>query len=356
MKKQPKNKLVVIGIVVLAALILLLGGGFFYYSSNTSAISSKSETITFEVVSGDSIDSITKRLEEQKIIKSAFATKLNAKLNGLQDIKAGSFSLDKSWDSKKILQVLTDAKEAKGNEVTITFREGIWAKDIAVELEKQLGIPATQFIELWNDDAYLKELIAQYDFLSEELLNDQVRVKLEGYLFPETYSFAKDATTKEITKTFLDHFESVYTKYKDDIAKSGKSLHDIITLASIVQYEASTPEDMKLVAGVFYNRMNVDMNLGSSVTVCYAMYEDLTGPDDCEVNTNIDSPYNTYIHKGLPIGPIENPGETAINAVLHPTDSEYLYFVADIYGDGKVHYSKTLKEQEANIDKYNLRK
>ncbi len=93
----------------------------------------------------------------------------------------------------------------------------------------------------------------------------------------------------------------------------------------------------------------------SSVTVCYALYEDMTSGEDCEVNTDIDSPYNTYQNEGLPIGPILNPGKDAIQSVLNPKNNDYLYFVADIYGDGTVYYSKTLQEQEANIDKFNLR-
>ena len=111
-----------------------------------------------------------------------------------------------------------------------------------------------------------------------------------------------------------------------------------------------------MIAGVFQNRMKLGMSLDSSVTVCYALYDDMTSGEDCEVNTHIDSPYNTYKNAGLPIGPILNPGAAAIDAVLHPKDNDYLYFVADIYGDGKVYYAKTLQEQEANIDKYNLRK
>lgn len=133
-------------------------------------------------------------------------------------------------------------------------------------------------------------------------------------------------------------------------------MQELITFASIVQYEASTKTDMEMIAGVFQNRMKLGMSLDSSVTVCYVLYDDMTSGEDCEVNTHIDSPYNTYKNAGLPIGPILNPGAAAIDAVLHPKDNDYLYFVADIYGDGKVYYAKTLQEQEANIDKYNLRK
>ena len=124
----------------------------------------------------------------------------------------------------------------------------------------------------------------------------------------------------------------------------------------MVQYEASTKKDMELVAGVFYNRLKKGMKLESSVTVCYALYDDLTSGEDCEIQYNIDSPYNTYKNEGLPVGPILNPGEDAIAAVLHPEKSDYLYFVADIYGDGKVYYAKTYDEQLKNQEKFNLNK
>ena len=187
-------------------------------------------------------------------------------------------------------------------------------------------------------------------------MNAQYKVKLEGYLYPETYSFHKDATAKQITETFLDQFQKTIAPYEADIKKSGMSMQEVITFASIVQYEASTKEDMEMIAGVFQNRLKQGMTLDSSVTVCYALYDDMTSGEDCEVNTHIDSPYNTYKNAGLPIGPILNPGAMAIQAVLHPKANDYLYFVADIYGDGKVYYARTLDEQEANIDKYNLRK
>ena len=274
------------------------------------------------------------------------------KFHGLSDIKAGNFKLDARWDT----ETLNDSKQANADDIKITFKEGMWAKDVAALIEKQTGVKAGELLALWNDDAYLNTLIKKYSFLSRDILNAQYKVKLEGYLYPETYSFHKDATAKQITETFLDQFQKTIAPYEADIKKSGMSMQEAITFASIVQYEASTKEDMEMIAGVFQNRLKQGMTLDSSVTVCYALYDDMTSGEDCEVNTHIDSPYNTYKNAGLPIGPILNPGAMAIQAVLHPKANDYLYFVADIYGDGKVYYARTLDEQEANIDKYNLRK
>lgn len=351
-----KNKKVWFITSIAVGLLIVFLGGFLYYDSLLKSVSKQKDEVVFEIKQGEPQQQILESLEEQEIIKSASAAKICVKLNGLSDMKYGIFNLDRSWDTKQILEALNDVTKAKQDETMITFKEGMWAKDVALTLEKELGVSSKKLISLWNDDDYLNTLIKKYPFLTKDILNEDARVKLEGYLFPETYVFSKDATLEEITETFLDHFQTVYQKYEKDIKDSGQSIHDIIKLASMVQYEASTKQDMELVAGVFYNRLEKGMKLESSVTVCYALYDDLTSGEDCELQYNIDSPYNTYKIEGLPVGPILNPGEDAIAAVLHPKKSDYLYFVADIYGDGKVYYAKTYDEQLKNQEKFNLNK
>lgn len=347
-----RNRKLLIGAIAASIVLILFLGLFLFYQFSLRPVSSTSEPIAFEVVEGDSSSSVIARLDEQGIIKNGTMAKVYARFQGLHEVKAGSFQLDKSWSTQEILRYLNDANHANAQQVTITFREGIWAKDIAEVLEDKLGVSKDELIALWNDEAYLKTLIERYEFLSDDILNDQVRIALEGYLYPETYAFEVDATKEEITETFLNQFEKVYHTYKDDLASSGSKMHDIITMASMVQYESKTVEDMGLISGVFYNRLAIDMNLGSSVTVCYALYDEYKQAEDCELNAGIDSPYNTYLYPGLPIGPILNPGKDAIMAALHPTENEYYYFMADIYGDGTVYYAKTQEEHDANVNKY----
>lgn len=350
-----QKKIMVIAILI--SIIVVLGiGGCLFYTSNLKAVSSNKNDVVFEVRAGETSDIVLVNLKEEKLIKNPTIAKLYMKFHGLTDIKAGFFSISSSMDTKEIVAILNDNSEAKAKQVRITFKEGMWAKNMATLIEEKMGVSKDELLSLWNDDTYLKEQISVYPFLSEEILNSQFKVKLEGYLFPETYTFKKDASAKDITKTFLDHFQTVYDTYATQIKSSTYSTQEIITLASMVQYEAATKKDMDLVAGVFFNRLAIDMPLQSSVTVCYSLYDKMKSADDCEVNSDIDSPYNTYLHNGLPIGPILNPGEDAIRAVLYPQASDYLYFVADIYGDGSVHYATTLAEHEANVDKYNLRK
>lgn len=356
MKTQLKNKKVLIALISVCIVLAAALSMVVYYKTGLKAVASSETVTSFSVQQGETSEIVLDNLQKQELIRNKMVAKLYMKFHGLSDIKAGNFKLDAKWDTPKILETLNDSKQADADDIKITFKEGMWAKDVAALIEQKTGVKAKELLALWNDDAYLNTLIKKYSFLSKDILNAQYKVKLEGYLYPETYRFHKDATAKQITETFLNQFQTAITPYEADIKNSKLSMQEVITFASIVQYEASSKEDMEMIAGVFQNRLKQGMSLDSSVTVCYALYDDMTSGEDCEVNTHIESPYNTYKNAGLPIGPILNPGATAINAVLHPKDNDYLYFVADIYGDGKVYYAKTLDEQEANIDKYNLRK
>ena len=344
--KLTKTQIIIASVIIAIIVVFIIG--FSVVKINTSAISNKSEEVVFTVKEGETLDSIVDNLEKQDIIKNATFAKLSAKLSGTNNFIVGQFKVNKNWGSDKILTYLTNPKNVLRDEVMITFKEGIWAKEIASLIESNLNIPAADMIALWNDEAFLKNCIEKYSFLDDSILNNEYRIKLEGYLFPETYSFNKNATKEEITYTFLDHFNEEYESVKKQIDKSGMSVHEVVTLASVVQYESKSKEDMDMIAGVFENRLKVNMPLQSSVTVCYAMYE-YESWQECETNTQIDSPYNTYQNAGLPIGPILNPGKDAIESVLNPKKHDFVYFIADINnvrgeGKGKVFYSKTLDE------------
>ena len=168
---------------------------------------------------------------------------------------------------------------------------------------------------------------------------------------PETYIVNKETTAEELTEQVLNQTLTVYQKYASLISKSSLSIHQIYTLASIVQYEGGgDSETLKNIASVFYNRLNINMPLQSSVTVCYAIdFDKMTDKwQACEVNSEFDSPYNTYKYAGLPPGPIENAGTAALEAVLSPNDTNYLYFMAEVK-TGKVYFASTYEEHLQNI-------
>lgn len=348
--KNKKTKWIILGIIV-AMLI-----GFLKVQSDLSPVA-KGKSDTFVIEEGESFDSVLEHLEKEGFIKSAFVTKYYSKFFGTGKYYAGYFELKDTMSTSEILEFISNQSNAKAETVTLTFPEGKWTKEIAEILAENFDYTKEEIIEKWNDIDYIKELAKDYEFLDVKVLNNkEYNVKLEGYLFPNTYQFDKNADLDTITRTFLDQFKVVYDQYKDEIEKSDMSLHEIITFASIVQFESGSADEMKTVAGVFYNRMDKGMRLGSSVTVCYALYDEFESAEDCETNAEIDSPYNTYLHTGLPIGPILNPGKEAIEAVLEPEDNDYLYFVADIYHkkDGKMHFSKTYEEHEKWIEELGL--
>lgn len=350
MKQLSKGKKLLLAVI--AAVVILLAAVYAFYMNALSPVNRQKEDVTFVVESGEGFADVLDHLAEADLIKNKTIASLHARISGQTQVMAGIFTLNDSKSTDEILQILNDPAQAKQDQVLITFPEGKWAKDYAALIERQLGIPAETLLTKWNDAAYIETLAADYAFLDVEALNnDDYKVKLEGYLFPETYAFDKDADADAITRTFLDHFQTIYAKYEKQFEQSELSVHEVVALASVVQYESASKEDMKSIAGVFFNRLAQDMPLQSTVTVCYALYDDLDRDDTeswkkCESSTDIDSPYNTYLHSGLPIGPIVNPGEEAIDAVLEPEDNDYLFFIADVKGDGKVYYSETYEEHQ----------
>lgn len=345
-KKLNKQQQIIIGVV--SALVLCFVLVFTLYKVNTAAVSEKKEEVLFEVVQGDNLSSVTKRLEEMGIIKSATFAKFGAKINGNSEFMAGLYKVDKSWNANEILEYFTSSDNIEKDEVMLTFREGIWAKEIAVILDKNLDVSAQDMLTLWNDEVFLRECIDKYEFLDESILNEVYRVKLEGYLFPETYSFNIHSTPEEITYRFLDQFNTEYESIKKDLKKTDFTFHELITFASVLEYETGDPKDMTHISGLFYNRLNQGMKMESSATVCYALY-DFDDWTECEMYYGTPSPYNTYVNEGLPIGPILNPGKAAIEASLYPEKTEDLFFVADVHnvrgeGANKSYFSKTYEE------------
>lgn len=351
-KLQISKKSFIISIIVIIFAIILSCFGFYQYQLTATK---RDKSVIFMVKANETGNMILDKLHDENLIRNKSMAKIYMKFYHLDQIKAGGFKIEPTWDTRKILKTLNDETKSNSADALVTIKEGMWAKDIANEIEKKTGNDAKELLALWNNETYLKKIMKKYDFLTKDILNDKYKVKLEGYLFPQTYSIPINSSNEKITEVFLNQFQKEIEPFMKDIKKSKYSMQELITYASIVQYEANNIKDMKMIVGLFNNRIKKDMPLGSSATVCYALYDDVKSHVDCEVNPHIDSPYNTYVHKGLPIGPILNPGKDAIDAVLHPIKNDYLYFVSDIYGDGKAYYAKTLEEQEKNIDKFHLR-
>lgn len=355
-KKMKKIKRTSLGLFLTLFFIVAIGLSFVFVQSNLSAVGPVGETSGVVISKGDTLNLVSDQLKEKGLIKNQFIFETYAKLIKLTDFKVGTYYVDYGDDVKTILTTLNDASKAHPTDVVVTIIPGDWARQIAENLaSKVANVSADELLSLWNDEDYIRSLMDEYSVLTEQIFENKndVRILLEGYLMPETYFMNPLASADSLTRRILNQTQKVYDDNKALFDNFGMSIHDAITLASVVQFEAGKESDMKLVSQVFLNRMNTGMRLQSSVTVCYALYE-YDSWKDCENydNQTIDSKYNTYLYSGLPVGPITNPSKMAILSTIQPTANNYYYFLADIYGDGTVYYAETFAQHEANIQKY----
>ncbi|HEK9686452.1 TPA: endolytic transglycosylase MltG, partial [Streptococcus equi subsp. equi] len=211
------------------------------------------------------------------------------------------------------------------------------------------------FLNLVTSDAFIQEMAKKYPKLLGDLPSKEVATyQLEGYLFPATYNYYKETTLKDLAEEMIAAANANLAPYYEAIAASGKTVNEVLTLASLVEKEGSTDDDRRQIASVFYNRLNNGMALQSNIAILYAMGklgEKTTLAEDAAIDTTINSPYNVYINTGLMPGPVDSPGLAAIEATINPAATDYVYFVADVR-TGEVYYAKTFEEHSANVEKY----
>lgn len=334
--------------LIIALLGLILIGCFVYYQYNIRPIDSSSNAdIEVVIPEGMSTDNIAKTLEDKGLIRNAFFFKVYLKLNNVGSLKAGTYLLNKSMSLDEIAQVIVIGS-ADEDVVVLTFKEGETILDYATLIEENTSITSEEFISASKDLTLLNELIDDYWFLTDTILDEDIYYPLEGYLFPDTYEFSKSNLDSEtIIRTLLDEEEENLNDYKEQLDAS--DVHSILTLASIAELEGVSDEDRKLIVGVFNNRLALGMNLGSDVTTYYAFGEAMDSDLTSEM-FNTYNPYNTRSSEmagKLPIGPICNPSLSSIEAAINPTDSDYLYFVAD--KNRNVYFTTSASEHEEKV-------
>lgn len=330
-------------VIILTILIVLLLGSILLYNYELSAVSNKSDEIEFEVKSGSNFYSIANELKEKGLIRNEFCYKLYIKFNIKNNLNAGTYVLNKNMSVKELVKSFT---KSKNNLFSITFKEGKNIRNFAKVIASNTTSTEEEVYQLINNKEYLNELKNKYWFITDEIFDENIYYSLEGYLYPNTYSFSsKNVSIKEIIDAMLKETDKKLSEYKTDINNNKYSIHDVLTLASIVELEASTSEDRKTVAGVFINRLNSNMSLGSDVTTYYAAKVDMSERDLTSSELNDRNYYNTrstFLMGKLPVGPICNPSIDSITAVLNPTITDYYYFVSD--KNKKLYFSKTNSE------------
>jgi len=319
------------GVLIVIGVIAVLGV-FIWWKENTKPVSADTAVSDFVVAKGTNAEKVGQQLYEKGFIKNPFAFKLYVQLfDKTQKVQAGEFRLSPSYSLAQVIDALSKGPV----ELWVTIPEGLRREEVVEKVITGLELSDS------------KADIFRSDFLTQTK-------GLEGQLFPDTYLFGREATPSQVIKAMQDNFNKKYGEV-EKTKTTTLTKNEIVTLASIVQREAITPEDMKGVASVLMNRKNSGMNLGSDVTVEYALGYDKTEKtwwkkDLTADELTISSPYNTRKYIGLPPGPIANPGLVALQAAGNPPKTDYLYFLSD--HDGALHYGKTLAEHTRNIQMY----
>lgn len=331
--------------LILVLAFLLLGIGITWMVLASPVDKHDTSNVEVDITSGNGVSKISDILKEKKLIRSKMLFKIYIKLYSSKSLKAGTYNLSKSMDLSKIVSTLEEGSSIDSNSVKITFKEGQRITDYAKVIAEATDNSYDDVISVFKDNTYMSELINEYWFLTDDILQNGIYYSLEGYLAPDTYYFKKNASVKKIIETMLDEMDKELSTYKSSI---GNRVHYYLTMASMVELEGKSLEDRQNIMGVFNNRLNIGMHLGSDVTTYYAFQVSMSDKLTSE-QYNTPNPYNTRPTNkpGPPIGPICNPSAISIEAAINPIDNDYLYFVAD--SNGKVYYSKSSEEQNRVI-------
>lgn len=359
MNERKKNKTVrniLLGIVLIfiVALGFLVFKGYQYVTESLEPMDANSEEVVeVEIPTGSTRRDIGAILEEHDLIDSAFIFEYYVRYLEQNDFQAGTYLMSPSMSMEEMIVYLNEGgtpimETAIGS---VTVPEGIHIEQIAEIIEEETEFTSDLFMERIQNDEFIQSLAQEYPNLLTDALRaaDNTRYTLEGYLFPATYEIFAETTLDNLVRQMVMRMDQALQPYYSTIQSGGYNVHNILTLASYIEREGVTEEDRGLISGVFYNRLRAGMPLQTDPSVAYALGEHLerTSLSDLEV----DSPYNTYLYPGVGAGPINSPSESAIHASVNPTDTTYMYFLADI-DTGDVYYSETYEQHLEYQEQY----
>lgn len=351
-KKGKKSVLKIIFILLL--LIIIIGGIsiFAWYELSLKPVKEgNSQSIIIDIVPGQGTEGIASALKENNLIKDDLVFKIYCKLNEVNNMQAGTYELNKNMSVEEIVKKF-QAGDVVIKEIKVTFQEGKNMRDIAKIISENTNNSYEDVMKVFEDKEYAKGLIEEYWFLTDEILDNNIYYPLEGYLYPDTYTFESvDVSIDDIIKIMLDQTDKVLSEYQIEIKSKGYTVHQFLSLASVVENEGISTEDRKGIAKVFLNRIERGMALQSDVTTYYAFKVNMGDRDLTQSELNTANPYNTRgpnMEGKIPVGPISNVSESAIEATLNPSDTDAIFFVAD--KNGKIYFSNTNEEHEQIIN------
>ena len=355
--EHQKEAKIVRRIVFITAIVAILlvgaigGGGYYYVKEALKPVDENSKkTVDVNVPIGSSTTGIGKILEDQGIIRDARVFKYYVKFKNEAGFMAGDYKMKPSMTLPEIITSLKTGKVMQEVVMKITIPEGKQLKQIAGIIAEKTKQDEEEIFKQLNDKEFIKKMMGKYpDVLSDEILKENVKYPLEGYLFPATYPFySEKPTVEEIVTVMLTKTKEVLGEFRGQMEEKEMTTHQLMTMASLIEEEATEKVDRDKIASVFYNRIDEGMMLQTDPTVIYAhgVHKERVFHKDLE----IDDPYNTYKNAGLPPGPIANPGTMSIEAALAPADTDDIYFLAT--STGEVLFSKTLAEHNRKVNEH----
>ena len=362
-KKKSGFKAFFISLLIFLALISTgCYFGYQYVQSSLQPVDADSKQyVTVQIPEGANVQEIGKTLEDAGLIKHGLVFGLYAKYKNYADLKSGYYNLQKSMSTEDIIHELQKGGTAEAQEpvlATLTIPEGYTIDQMAQAVGQLQGdfkepLTADAFLAKVQDDSFISQEVAKYPSLLESLPTKEsgARYRLEGFLFPATYSIKESTTIESLIDEMLAAMDKTLAPHYSTIKSKNLTVNELLTIASLVEKEGAKTDDRKLIAGVFYNRLNLGMPLQSNIAILYAqgkLGQKISLADDAGIDTTINSPYNVYTKAGLMPGPVDSPSLDAIEASINQTKSDNLYFVANVT-DGKVYYAATQEEHDRNV-------
>ncbi|CQR25772.1 periplasmic solute-binding protein [Streptococcus varani] len=370
-KQETAAKRIATVVVVIALLALAITGytGYSYVKSSLDPINpSAKEIVQVEIPQGSTTKEIGNILVENKLIKNASIFNYYSKLKSYNNFQSGFYNLNQSMsvdDLAKALQESGTPAPVEPIAGKVLIIEGYTVDQIAKAVtdnvntkdkDDQTGFSSDEFLAVLKNPDFINKMKGKYPNLLASLpaADSGVKYQLEGYLFPATYDYSKGTSMEELVEKMLAATDANLQPYYGVLATKGLNVNQLLTIASLVEKEGSTDVDRRNISSVFYNRLAIDMPLQSNIAILYAMGklgEKTTLAEDAGIDTNINSPYNIYVHPGLMPGPVASPSLSAIDATVNPSKTEYYYFVADVT-TGTVYYSANIEEHNKNVEEH----
>ena len=367
-KKKKKFRFVRFLVTILILLALIGVGGFYGYRYAESALQpvdpSSKQYVKVQIPEGANSQEIGSILEKSGLVKHGLLFTAYVKYKNYSDLKSGYYNLQKSMSTEDLIKALQKGGTPEPQEVVyanLTIPEGFTLEQIAQTVAQLQGdfkepLTAEAFMAKVQDENFIAQEVAKYPKLLESLpaKDSGVRYRLEGYLFPATYTIKESTTIESLIDEMLATMDKNLSPHYATIKEKNLTVNELLTIASLVEKEGAKTEDRKLIAGVFYNRLNLGMPLQSNIAILYAegkLGQKISLADDVAIDTAIDSPYNVYTNIGLMPGPVDSPSLDAIESSINQTKSDNLFFVANVQ-DGKVYFAATKEEHDKNVEEH----